>query len=156
MKNNRHKVKAGCLVMLLFMLSSCLKKDLPEYPLWDRNEIDNVYVEHRYESGQVYNGQPVVAYQRLNVAAKTVDAATNTINITLTVPAANGTFTAEERAKVSISKLWVYFDISTAATMKAIDGSPAPGDPGNASKPLRYEVTAANGSKKIWTLNLSL
>ncbi|WP_341839602.1 DUF5018-related domain-containing protein [Chitinophaga caseinilytica] len=156
MKNNRPIWHAGCMMMLLFMLTSCLKKDLPEYPLWDKNEIDNVYVEHRFESDQVYNGKPVVAYQRLNIASKTVDAATNTINIVLTVPAANGSFTDAERAKVSINKLWVYFDISTAATMQGTGGTPRPGDPANASKPLTYEVTAANGQKKTWTVNLSL
>ena len=140
--------------MLLFMFTSCLKKDLPDYPRWDKSEIDNVYVEHRYESGQIYNGKPVVAYQRLTVASKTVDAATNTISITLAVPAANGSFTDAERAKVSINKLWVYFDISTAATMKGTNGTPAPGDPANASKSLTYTVTAANGQQKNWTLNL--
>ncbi len=143
------------ILLIMTLFSSCLKKDLPNYPLWDGNYIDNVYVEYRWQdTTQTYNGQPVVAYQKLNVA-QTIDSVNNTINITLTVPAANGSFTSAQRAKVRLSHLWIYFDISNSATIKGIGKTPAPGDSANLSQPLTYEVTAANGQKRTWTVNIA-
>lgn len=153
MTKNKFRVSVG-LLFLLTLFSSCLKKDLPDYPLWDNNYIDNVYVEYRYNGPQTYNGQPVVEYKRLNVT-KQVDTANNAIKLQITVPAASGTFTAEEKGKVSQNHLWVYMDISTAATIRAVDGTPALGDPTDLTKPQTYEVTAANGQKRKWTLTVT-
>lgn len=138
--------------LIMTLLTSCLKKDLPNYPLWDGNYINNVYVEYRWQdTTQLYNGQPVVAYQKLKVT-QTIDSTNNTINVTLTVPAANGSFTAAQRANVNLRNLWIYFDISNSATLKAVGKTPAPGDSANLSQPLTYEVTAANGQKRTWTV----
>ncbi|WP_316815155.1 DUF5018-related domain-containing protein [Pedobacter nyackensis] len=139
---------------IITMLSSCLKKDLPDYPEFDGNEITLVNVEHRFNSGQMMHGQPVVAYQKLTVA-QTINKPSSTINVVITVPPAAGTFTAEERAKVVQSKLWFYLNISTAATVAPIDGTPALADPTDATKPLKYSVKAANGASKVWTVNVT-
>ncbi|SDF50685.1 hypothetical protein SAMN05216464_11941 [Mucilaginibacter pineti] len=135
-------------------MSSCLKKSLPEYPSFNENEISLVNAEYRFDGGQTMNGQPVVAYQKLNVT-QTVDESNSTINIIISVPAANDQFTAEEKAKVVQTNLWFYMNISTAATIKPVTGTPALGDPTDATKPLKYEVTAANGNKRVWTINVT-
>lgn len=140
-------------LMMSFLCSSCLKKDLPEYPAFDANEITLVNVEHRF-TGTATNGQPVVAYQKLTLAQQ-VDKTTSTINVQITVPAATGQFTTVERAKVTQSKLWFYMNLSTAATIVPIEGTPKLGDPTDATKPLKYVVTAANGSSRIWTINVT-
>ena len=145
-------LKFTLVVLVTAMLfSSCLKEGLPKYPLFAGNAITNVYVEYRYNSSQQYGGQPVVAYQKL-VVSQVIDSAHSTINVTLAVPAANGTFTSTERAKINLNNLVMYFDVTTAASMTAAAGTPKPGDVGDLSKPLSYVVTAANGQKRTWTV----
>ncbi len=134
-------------------LTSCLKNDLPKYENWDLNLIDNVYVEYRYEGDQEYNGQPVVEYMRLNVN-KTVDEANNTILLDITVPNATGSFTDAERVKVVQTHLWMYMDISTAATIEPVGNAPKLGDVADLTQPYQYKVTAANGDAKTWTIKV--
>jgi hypothetical protein len=152
---NKVNLKFTLGVLFITMLfSSCLKEGLPKYPLFGENLISNVYVEYRYNSSKLMYGDSVVAYQKL-VVSQTIDTVKNTINVTLAVPAANGAFTSTERAKISLSHLVMYFDISTAATIKATGTTPKPGDVGDLSKILTYVVTAANGKQKIWTINVA-
>lgn len=134
--------------------SSCLKKGLPELENWDLNNIENIYVEHRYEGDKVMNGKPVVAYQRLNVT-RTVDESNGTIDLQIEVPQASGTFTEEIRDKVIQTNLWMYMDISTAAKVAPLGDSPSLGDPIDLTKEHQYQVTAANGSSKVWTIKVS-
>ncbi|WP_439581654.1 DUF5018-related domain-containing protein [Dyadobacter bucti] len=149
-----NKITLCVLGSLSFLLSSCLKKDLPVLPLWDGNEITLVNIEHRFNGTGVINGQPVVAYQKL-VAANQIDVQNATINLQVSVPDPSGQFTAKEKAKVSQSRLWVYMNISTAATIAPVEGTAKPGDAADLTKPLKYEVTAANGSKRTWTVNVT-
>jgi hypothetical protein len=154
MKNKINLILTLGLLIITTLFSSCLKEGLPKYPLFGDNKITNVYVEYRYNSSQQYGGQPVVAYQKL-IVSQVIDSASSTIKVTLAVPAANGTFTSVERAKISLNNLVMYFDISTAATITAAGGTSKPGDVGDFSKPLSYVVTAANGQKRTWTVNVA-
>lgn len=137
---------------LLFV--GCLKKGLPEYENWDLNLIQNVYVEYRYESDRMLNGEPVIAYQRLNVS-RTTDEVNNVINLTIEVPAVSSTFTAAIRNDVVQSNLWMYMDISTAAIIAPLNGSPKLGDPIDLTKEHTYKVTAANGNERVWTIKVN-
>jgi hypothetical protein len=141
-------------MLLAISLTSCLKKDLPNLQLASGNDIVLVNAEYRFNGSQIVNGQPVVDYQKLDASAQTVDLANTSITVKIVVPASNGDFTDEERAKVSLNKLWLYFNISAAATMKGISGTPDPGYPTDCSKPLKYQVTAANGAIKTWTITV--
>lgn len=145
------------IIFLVTVLSSCLKRNLPDLPVYDVNNISVVGSEYRYVSAAVGDslyGQPLVAVRTLTVASQVNNDAA-TVNVQITVPGASGSFTTGERAKVEQSKLWFYFTISTAATMKGVEGTPNPGNPTDATKPLKYEVTAANGAKKVWTVNIT-
>ncbi|MFC4142713.1 DUF5018-related domain-containing protein [Pedobacter mendelii] len=149
------KIKLSMFTLLLGTLfSSCLKKDLPELPLFDSNEVTLVNVEYRYNGTGTMNGQPIVAYQKLT-ASQVIDATTSTITVTLTIPGTSGSFTSAERANIKLDHLWPYYNISTAATMKGINGTPNPGNITDCSKPLTYEVIAANGAKKTWTIKFN-
>lgn len=140
------------MAITLLCFVSCLKKDLPELPLYQGNDITNVYIEYRFlDESQTYNGAPVVAYQKL-VVNQQIDSAEHVINIDITVPDANGSFTEQQRAEVTLTKLWPYFDISTAATIKATNSTPPPGDETDCSKPLTYDVIAANGQVQHWKI----
>jgi hypothetical protein len=142
------------MILSLGVFSSCLKKGLTDYPLFDTNEITLVNVEQRFTGTSTLYDQPLVAYQKLNVT-QTVDKTNSVINIAITVPAANGQFTATEKAKVVQSKLWFYMNISTAASISPTGGTPALGDPTDATKTLKYIVTAANGASRVWTINVT-
>jgi hypothetical protein len=111
-------------------------------------------VEYRYESENIQNGQPVVAYQRLTVQ-HTVDDANATIDLKIEVPQPSGTFTTAIRDKVVQNHLWMYMDISTAAKVAPLNGSPNLGDPIDLTKEHQYQVTAANGVAKIWKIKVS-
>lgn len=141
-------------LMLSVLCTSCLKKNLPEYPAFDGNEITLVNVEHRFNGSGTMNGQPIVAYQKLTLN-QTVDKTNSIINVAIVVPAANGQFTAAEKAKVLQNKLWFYMNISTAASISPTGGTAALGDPTDATKPLKYVVTAANGVTRVWTINIT-
>lgn len=153
----RFKMKRILLIALLplfvVLMNSCLKKGLPEYENWDLNNIDNVYVEYRYEGGKMMNGQPVVEYKRLDVEKK-INTSNNSIELNIQVPAASGSFTEEIRKKVNQNYLWVYTDISTAAKISPIGDTPKLGDPADLNKELHYQVTAANGGKKDWVIKV--
>lgn len=86
---------------------------------------------------------------------KGIDAAAGTINIALDIPSANPTFSGKERTNVKLNRLWPYFNISTAATVKGINGTANPGNVTDCTKPLQYEVTAADGQKKVWKINIA-
>lgn len=148
----------GLIIGVLFSilgLSSCLKSDLPQFDNWDGVYITLVNTEHRFLGTRMMHGEPVVEYQRLNTTVVKTDTLSGTIDIAITVPAAGtGQFNAAERAKVVQSNIWFYMNLSPAATIMPLEGTPKPGDSTDATKPLTYQVTAANGSKKIWTINV--
>jgi hypothetical protein len=141
------------LPFIMVVMNSCLKKGLPEYENWDQNNIDNVYVEYRYEGNKMMNGKPVVEYKRLDVEKK-VNTSNNSIELKIQVPAASGSFTDDIRKKVQQNYLWMYTDISTAAKIAPIGDTPKLGDPGDLTKDLHYRVTAANGTTRDWVINV--
>lgn len=150
----KNKIKIGIIAGLLLMtcsLTSCLRHDLPAYPLWNGDLITNAYLEYRYNSGQDYWGNPVVAYQRMQVNAS-IDTTNNTVTLDVTVPPASGSFSDSIRNMVTQSTLWPYFDISTAATMASSGTSPKPGFETDFTKPQTYVITAADGQKRNWTV----
>lgn len=141
---------SALLIMTLF--SSCLKKDLPNYPLWDGNYITNVYVEYRWaDSTNMYDGKPVVAFQRLNVTMQ-IDSVNNVINLSLTIPPANGSFTNVQRSNINENHLWISFDVSNSATVAPVGNTPKPGYVTDLTQSQTYQVTAANGQKRTWTI----
>jgi len=141
------------LLLILPLLSSCLKEGLPKYPSFGGNFITKAYVEYRWlDSTNMYNGKAVVAYQGLTVVSQQIDSVNNVINIALAVPAPNGSFTNSQRQKVSQNNLWISFDVSTAATIAPAPGTPKAGFATDLTKPQSYVVTAANGQKRTWKI----
>ena len=61
---------------------------------------------------------------------------------------------AEQAALFTEGNVVVAVTISTAATIKPINGAPKLGVPGDWTKDNQYEVTAADGTKKTWTIVL--
>ena len=142
------------LLMCVPIISSCSKEDLPAY---EEAEITKVGAYHRFYSGDkdAITGENIVAEKELD-RTNNIDSEHGVATAVFTIPAAGGKFTEAERAKVSLSNLVVYVNVSTAARVTPLDGSPKIGVPADWTREHKYSVMAADGTKKIWTVKVTL
>ena len=140
------------LLCLPLLMTACDWEDLPAY---EEAEISAVQFYYRWPSDakDPVTGEPIVKEQRLNTT-NNVNSEAGTVEVSVSVPGASGDLTESVRNEVSVSRLWGQATISTAARMSPINGSPAMGTPGDWSKENKYEVMAADGTKKIWTIKI--
>lgn len=139
------------LLCLPFIMTACDWEDLPKY---EEAEITSVQFYYRWgASKDPITGELIMKEQRLNTT-NNVNSEAGTIEVSVSLPEATGDFTEAVRNDVSINQLWGQATISTAARMAPIDGSPALGTSGDWSKEHKYEVMAADGTKKIWTISI--
>lgn len=156
--NKMKFIIAGVFFLSLTIFTSCLKAGLDELPAFTDANITNIYFEYRYEdpADLWIDGSPKVKYVTLVLATKNIDATANTVNVTISVPAASGSFTSAERAKVALTNLVCMTSISTAAKIEPSSGAPLLGKPGDFSAPRTYLVTAADGTTtKTWTISVT-
>ncbi len=147
------------LVLVSVMFTACLKSGLEDLPAFEEANITDVKFEYRYKdvTSTWIDGEPVVKYVTLGVTNKVISSESATITCTITMPAASGTFTQAIRDQVSLTQIVGKFNISTAATIRPLDGAPTLGVPGDFTSARRYEVTAADGkTKKTWTVTAAL
>jgi len=144
-------IKYFPLLFLSLLFSSCLKTGLDELPAFSDAEITQFRFEYRWldeTSSQLRVAQ-------LTTTA-TIDEATGSVNCILTVPEVGTYFPAEVRAQVTLSNIVGYADISIAAIMKPIGDAPKLGIVADYSKTkMEYEITAADGTSKTWSLNIT-
>lgn len=143
------------LVMLLcmpFMLISCNWEDLPAY---EEAEITAVQYYYRWASDKQdpITGEPIVKEVRLDTEYK-VNSESGLIETSVTVPPANGDFTEKVRKEVSQKKLWGQVSVSTAARVTPMEGTAALGTPDDWTTERKYNVSAANGNNKAWTIKM--
>ncbi len=158
MKKNMIKlIKSSLLLMLVLVCSSCLKGNLDDLPAFEEANITDVKFDFRYKdsSDEWITGEPIVKVVALTVENKVINAEAGTITCTITVPPADGSFTEEIRNTVALTNLVGKFNLSTAAVIAPQDGAPTLGVPGDFSTTRRYLVTAANGTKKDWTIQVT-
>ena len=145
----------GLLILfcLSFFNSSCSKEDLPAY---DGAEITKVGFYHRFAgpNQDAITGEHITVQKELSCRYD-IDSEAATVNCVVTVPQANGPFTEEERNRVSQNKLWRYFKVSTACHVTPINGAPTLGTPGDWTSEHQYELKAADGTKKVWTVRIT-
>ena len=135
--------------------SSCLEANLKELDVYDGADIASAYVYYRYIDNSVtfpLSGAHAVKQATLTVDTK-ADASSCTCDLNVTVPA---NFPAGELSKLSASNLVVAVNISTAAVIAPVGGSPALGTPSDWSTPHKYVVTSAKGTQKTWTITVNL
>lgn len=140
-------------VMLLAPLfTACDWQDLPAY---SEAEISAVQFEYRWEGSRKdpITGEAIVESVQLNVTSD-VDSDNAVVNATVKVPAANTTFTESVRNSVSQSKLWVKATVSTAARVTPMEGTNPMGTPDDWTKDHKFNVMAADGSSKVWTIRI--
>lgn len=149
------KIMNSVLILFaVFLFSSCLNSGLEDLPEYSDALISSVSrVEHRYISDEVSNasGQPIVKFATLTHKSN-IDKEAGTVLITVTVP--DG-FPTAQKSKISTKALVVSLNLSTAARIAPIEGSAALGVPADWSKANKYRVTAADGTKKDWSVSLT-
>ena len=158
MKKNMIKlVKNSLLLMFVLVCVSCLRGNLEDLPAFEEANITDVKFDFRYKdmTDVWIDGEPIVKVVSLSVGNKVINAETGTITCTITVPEANGSFSDEIRSTVSLTNIVGKFNLSSAAIITPQDGAPTLGVPGDFSVPRRYLVTAANGTKKDWTIQIT-
>lgn len=146
------------LLFILTTMTSCLNSGLDDLPEFEEASITGVQkVEYRFVSDQISpsDNKPIVKFVDFP-RTTTVDAEKRVVSIDVTVPAANpSSFPQAERDKCSTSELAVMISISTAARVFPIGDAPLFGKPGDWSKPNKYSVQAADGTKKEWTVQIT-
>ncbi|MEG0601859.1 MAG: hypothetical protein RR980_01555 [Mucinivorans sp.] len=139
----------------LTTMSSCLKANLEDLPTYDESRITDIRFDYRYYGPNEWvDGEHVVEYVELKTVDKKIDKEALTVTCRVQVPKASGSFTAEEKAKVSKSNLSGILWVSTAARVTPLNGSAVLGVPGDWTKANTYQVKAANGSQSIWTITV--
>lgn len=135
--------------------SSCLEYNLKTLDVYDGADITSAYVYYRYvDNSHTFplSGANAVKQSTLTVK-NSIDAGSKTCNITASLPS---NFPEGEKGKISASQLVVAVQISTAAVISPVGGSPALGTPADWSSPHKYIVEAADGTQKEWTITVTL
>lgn len=140
------------ILLLTVFTTSCLDSNLEDLDTYKGKDIIGIAgVYHRYYGSQTIpgSGEQQVLQSALSYDNFQADAETGTSSFECKLPS---NFPAEERPKFTTSNVVVSLNISTAAMIQPIDGAAVLGKPGDWSKPNKYEITAADGSKKVWTI----
>jgi uncharacterized protein DUF5018/uncharacterized protein DUF4361 len=139
--------------VISLLMTSCLKRDLPEMKSSSLNNISDFNLIYKYLDTVIDNAG--TAKENTRILVKTVQLnkvrtiSSDTVYIAPSFPAG---FPRKEKAKVTLSNIVGYANIPDAAIISPVSSAPELGKPGNYAAPVRYEVTAANGSKKSWVI----
>ncbi|MBQ8266442.1 MAG: hypothetical protein IJY95_07575 [Bacteroides sp.] len=129
--------------------TSCLESGMEELDEYSGCDITNGNVYWRYYGdGNIPASGEQQVKQVYLAASRTQDVE----NCVYTIRYVLGNIPEAERGNFTESKAVVAVTISTAATIKPIGDAPKLGVPGDWTKDNQYEVTAADGTKKTWTI----
>jgi hypothetical protein len=137
-------------LVCLISFTSCLEYNLDELPAFSDADILEMRFEYRWydEIKNVMMVQPLTT-KNIN------DKENKIIKCEITVPEASGFFTNQIRSNVNLSNITGFCNISPAASIKPIEGSPLLGKVSDFSKPeMKYLLTAADGTTKTWILKI--
>lgn len=137
----------SCIVSCM-LFNSCLESGLDDLPNYSDAEMTEFKFEYRWFDEKA-NQLRVIQLNNLYEINK--KEAIVTCNIT--IPNAEGTFTNEIRSQVRLNNLVGYCSISPGATISPVENSPDLGVVADfSSKNVKYRVTAADGTVKVWTV----
>ena len=136
--------------MFVAVLStSCLESGLDELDEYSGCDITNGNVYWRYYGdGKIPASGEQEVKQVYLAAARTQDVD----NCVYTIRYTTSNIPEAERGNFTEAKAVVAVTISTAAVIKPIGDAPKLGVPGDWTKDNQYEVIAADGTKKTWTI----
>lgn len=139
-------------VLSMICLTGCLSHGIDDpkdvFDGADITGLQGVYYRYMDNSGK----EPVVKQVTL-ARGSDINTEENTMLIQCQAPT---NFPEDQLPNLKASELVVVLNISTASIIEPLDGAPKLGKPGDWSKPNKYQITAANGKKKVWTITLEL
>lgn len=151
------KILKFIIAMFVMALSctSCLESNFEELDTYDGNDITAGYAWYRYKGDNKLNasGEQQVIQKQLQRTGQVIDNEAATCALQFKVPT---NFSDAEKNGVNINNIVVAVEISTAAVMTPVEGSPKLGVPADWSTPHKYSVKAADGKSKIWTVSVTL
>ncbi len=147
-------------VLLAVFSTSCLEHDLEELDVHSGCDITRVDCYYRWKSGEIHPGTESEKVEQEYVSAHERTYVTDENDPTrgvCTIRYSKSNIPAEFRADCEKNYpnergMLVAVTISTAAVIKPIGDAPALGIPADWTKDHEYEVTAADGTKKIWKI----
>lgn len=141
-------------IVALFNFTSCLEAGLDDLPTYSETEIKAINFEYRWSVPENENDPWAGEKLQVKTLATKATIKDGIIECEITIPAASGTFTEEERSKVTLKKLNAYVTISPGASIKPVGNTPILGKLGDFSQAeMVYEVIAADGkNKQNWKL----
>lgn len=149
-------LKYLAMAIVVLTTTSCLKANLEDLPTWGESNITDIRFDYRYYGSQEWvDGGNVVEYMELKLVDKVVNKEAKTVTCKVQVPVASGTFTVAEKAKVNLTNIAGILWVSQAARVTPIEGAPILGVAGDWSKPNKYEIMAANGTKSVWVITVT-
>lgn len=129
--------------------TSCLESGLEELDEYSGCDITNGNVYWRYYGdGNI----PASGEQQVKQVYLAANRTQDVENCVYTIRYTTSNIPEAERPNFTESKAVVVVTINTAATIKPIGDAPKLGVPGDWTKDNQYEVTAADGTKKTWTI----
>lgn len=144
-----------CVVMMCGF-TGCLGRDLEELDTYngaDITSIEGVYYRYTTDKTMNVSGEPQVKQVSLKMVSPVINAEAGTVTVNVQP---NVNFPADQLSKLTAENLVVCLNISVASIIRPVDGSVRLGVPGNWSKPNTYEITAADKTKKLWTVTVNL
>ena len=141
-------------LLLAVVSTSCLKHDLEELDVYSGCDITRVDCAYRWKTGEIHPGTQSEKVNQVYVSAYSRTYVTDESDPSKGICTIRYSKTniPEQYRSVAETEMVVYVTISTAATMKPINGAPALGIPADWTADHEYEVTAADGTKKIWKI----
>jgi hypothetical protein len=141
-------------LLLAVVSTSCLKHDLEELDVYSGCDITRVDCAYRWKTGEIHPGTQSEKVNQVYVSAYSRTYVTDESDPSRGVCTIRYSKTniPQEYRSIAETEMVVYVTISTAATMKPINGAPALGIPADWTADHEYEVTAADGTKKIWKI----
>lgn len=137
-------------MLLAVVATSCLEHDLEELDLHSGCDVTNGNVYYRYISDEVHPGTGEYKVKQVYLAAARTQDLDNNI---YTIRYVTDNIPAEKRAEFEKSAV-VVLTVSTAAIVKPVGDAPTLGVPGDWTKDNQYEVIAADGTTKVWTIHI--
>lgn len=141
-------------MLLAVVATSCLEHDLEELEVFDGCDITRVDCAYRYKTGETHPGTGAEKVKQVYVSAYSRTYVTDESDPTkgvCTIRYSKNNIPAAYK-EIAEKEMVVYVTISSAATMKPIGDAPELGKPADWTADHQYEVTAANGNKKTWTI----
>lgn len=145
----RKLISIFAVFVLAMVATSCLDSGLEELETYSGCDITGGQIYYRYYGTNKINASGELEVKQVRLArAVEQDTTTNTY----TIAYVTGNVPADQKDKFTQANVVIALDISTAATIAPVNGSPTLGVPADWTEPHQYVVTAANGKKKTWTV----